>query len=140
MNINRDICRLQINYPFLRGQDLSKCSYQYEVLPIFDLPTEFQSIRKVERVLIPKRILFEKVTVLPRGQMEKITGTICNVPVDHIDISNILPRTADSTGLAIVKLKCKFEYGGHVLFQAVRPAFLCNILYYLKIIICIKVL
>ena len=31
--------------------------------------------------------------------MEKITETICNVPVDDIDVSNLLPRTADSTGL-----------------------------------------
>ena len=60
--------------------------------------------------------------------MEKITGTICNVPVDDIDISNLLSRTADSTGLVIVKLNQKLEYGGPVLFQAVRPAFLCNIL------------
>ena len=64
--------------------------------------------------------------------MEKITGTICNVPVHDIDITNLLPRTADSTGLVIVKLKHKLEYGGHVLLEVVRPAFLCNILYYLR--------
>ena len=48
--------------------------------------------------------------------MEKITGTICNVPVDDIDTSNLLNRTADRTGLAIVTLKRKLEYGGHVFF------------------------
>ena len=101
-------------------------------LEVFDLPTEFQSIRKLERVLIAKRVLFKRITGLSRGQVEKITGTICNIPVDDIDIYNLLPRTADSTGLVIVELKGNLEYGGHVLFEAVRPAFLCNILYYLR--------
>ena len=32
LNINRNIRRLQRNRPFLRGQNLSKCSYQYEIL------------------------------------------------------------------------------------------------------------
>ena len=40
--------------------------------------------------------------------MKKITGTISNVPVDDIDISNLLPKTADSTRLVIVKLKSFF--------------------------------
>ena len=101
-------------------------------LEVFDLPTEFQSIRKLERVLIARRVLFKRITGLSRGQVEKITGTICNIPVDDIDIYNLLPRTADSTGLVIVELKGNLEYGGHVLFEAVRPAFLCNILYYLR--------
>ena len=80
--------------------------------------------------MIAKRILFKKITVLSCGQTEKIA--ICNVPVDDIDISNLLPTTAYGTGLVIVKLKRKIEYGGHVLFEAVRPVFLCNILYYLR--------
>ena len=63
--------------------------------------------------------------------MEKITGTICNVPVDDIDISNFLPTTAYSTGLVIIKLKRKLEYESHVFFEAVIPAFLFNILYQL---------
>ena len=99
-------------------------------LEVFDLPAEFQIIWKLGRVLIAKLILFKKITVLSRGKMEKITGTICNVPVDDIDIINLFPRTADSTGLVIVKLKRKLEYGGHVLFEPFMPAFLCNILYY----------
>ena len=38
------------------------------------------------------------------GQMVKITGTICNIPVDNIDVTTLLPTTADSNGLVIVKL------------------------------------
>ena len=105
------------------------CQLVSNKLEVFDLPAEFQIIWKLGRVLIAKRILFKKITVLFRGKMET-TGTICNVPVDDIDIINLFPRTADSTGLVIVKLKRKLEYGGHVLFEPFMPAFLCNILYY----------
>ena len=95
---------------------------------LFDLPTELQHSRKFERVLIAKRISFKKVTIMSQEQKEKITRITCNVPVDDIDISNLLLRTVDNTGLVIVKMKCKLEYGGRVLLEAVRPAFLCNIL------------
>ena len=83
-----------------------------------------------------------KKTALSRRQIEKITRTrtICNVPVDDIDISNLLSRTAYSTRLVIVKLKSKLEYGGHVLFEAVRSAFFATFCITLeKIIICIKI-
>ena len=63
--------------------------------------------------------------------MEKISGTICNIPIDTT-VTNTLPRPADSNGLVIIKLKCKLEYHGHVLFEPVRPVFLESILNYLK--------
>ena len=85
-----------------------------------------------EKVLIPKCILFKKVAIMPYGKTEKFTGTICNVPVDNIDVTNLLLRTADSNGVVIVKLKLKVEYRGHVLFETVRPGFLRRILSYLK--------
>ena len=72
-------------------------------LELYNLPTEFESIRKLEKLLIAKRILFKKVAIMPCGKMEKITRTICNVPVDNINVTNLLPRTADSNGLVIVK-------------------------------------
>ena len=96
------------------------------------MATEFESICKLEKLLIAKRILFKKVAIMPCGKMEKITGTICNVPVDNINVTTLLPRTADSNGLGIVKSKRKVEYGGHVLFEAVRPDFLRRVLSYLK--------
>ena len=33
---------------------------------------------------------------MPQEQMGKSTGTICNVPVDNIDVTNLSARTADS--------------------------------------------
>ena len=60
-------------------------------------------------------------------------GAICNVPIDTIDISNALPRQADSNGLLIVKLKCRLEYKGHVYFESVRPYVINQLLQYLKL-------
>ena len=80
--------------------------------------TYFCGIRKLEKVLIAKRLLFKRITIMPHGQMEKISGTICNIPVDTTtNITNMLPRPADSNGLVIIKLKRKLEYHGHVLFE-----------------------
>ena len=108
------------------------CQAVSNKLKLYNLPTEFESIRKLEKVLIAKCILFKKVAIMPCGQMEKITGTICNVTVDNIDVTNLLPRTAASNGLVIIKLKRKVEYCGHVLFEPVRPDFLHRVLSYLK--------
>ena len=63
---------------------------------VYNLPTEFESIHKL------KIISFKKVATMPCGRMEKITGTICNIPVDNIDVINMLPKTADTNELFIV--------------------------------------
>ena len=69
---------------------------------------------------------------MPRGEMEKISGTICNIPIDTTNVTNMLPRHADNNGLVIIKLKHKLEYHDHVLFEPVRSVFLKRILNYLK--------
>ena len=66
------------------------------------------------------------------GKWEKVTGTICNITVDNINVTNLLPRTVGSNRLLIVKLKRKVECRGHVLFEAVRSGFLRKILSSLK--------
>ena len=53
--------------------------------------------------------------------MQKIFGTICNVPIDTLEVTDILRHSADSNGLVYVKLKRKLEYHGHVLFEPVKP-------------------
>ena len=62
----------------------------------------------------------------------KISGTICNVLIDTINVTSMLPQPADSNGLIFIKLKRKLEYRGHVLFEPVRSVFLKSILNYLK--------
>ena len=60
--------------------------------------------------------------MMPRGQTEKITGITCNAPVDKMY----------SSGLVVVKLKCKLENRVHVLFETIKPNFLHGMLRYLK--------
>ena len=69
------------------------------------LPKEFESISRLERVLVSRRILFKKVAIMPKGKLPKIKSSLCNIPVNKVyDNCKLLPRPADSNGLLIVKL------------------------------------
>ena len=83
-------------------------------------------------LLISRRILFKKVTIMPKGRFPKLKGSICNIPIETDNITNILPHGADSNGLVVVKLKRKMSYRGHVYFEAVRPESLHQALIFLK--------
>ena len=96
------------------------------------MPIEINDLRKLEKVIISKRILFKKVVIMPKGQAPKLKGAICNVPLDADDVCNMLPRGADSNGIIMVKLKRKLMYRGHVYFEPVRPNVVLNVLQYLK--------
>ena len=53
----------------------------------------FKDIRRLERLLVSRRILFEKVAVMPEGKSLKIKSSICNIPVSKVDVNcNMLPR------------------------------------------------
>ena len=95
---------------------------------------QFDSIRRLEKVLISKRILFKKITIIPKGQAPKMKGVVCNVPIGNEDVNSLLPlpRAADSNGIVIVKLKRKLEYKGHMYFESVRRQFIFDLLNYLK--------
>ena len=109
------------------------CQIVSNKLEIYDLPPSLQNVRRLEKTLIARRLLFKKNSIMPKGQFPKIKGTICNVPIDTVDICNTLPQPADSNGLVIVKLKRKLQYRGHVFFDAVRPRVIQRLLQYLKI-------
>lgn len=46
-----------------------------------ETPSELASLEKLEQILIAKRIVFQKIVIMPKGQQKKIKGAICNVPV-----------------------------------------------------------
>ena len=99
-----------------------------------DLPKQFQGFNMFERLLASRRILFKKVTVIPKGKSLKMKRSICNILVTEVDVScNTLPRPADSKGLLIVKLKCKLEYKSHKIFEVVRTALFVQFLRFLKL-------
>ena len=98
------------------------CQAVSNKLDITFLPKEFESTPKLENVLVSKRILFKKVVIIPKGELPKIKGSSCNIPVNKVyDNCQSLPRTADSNGLLIVKIKRKAEYRSYVLSEPVRP-------------------
>jgi hypothetical protein len=61
-------------------------------LYVDDIPTELEALKKLEQILIARRIVFEKIVVMPKGQQRKIKGAICNVPVECDQTCNILPQ------------------------------------------------
>ena len=97
-----------------------------------EIPQELSSLQKLEQILVAKRIVFEKIVVMPKGQQRKIKGAICNVPVDCEHTCRVLPHPPSSSGIIMLKLKRKLEFRGHVYFQAVRPQLLLNALNWLK--------
>ena len=74
-------------------------------LDISVLPDDLPNLNRLEKVIISRRILFKKITIMPKGQTPKLKGSICNVPIDTNDATNVLPRGADSNGIIMIKLK-----------------------------------
>ena len=97
-----------------------------------EIPPELHHLRKLESVLIARRIIFQKIVILPKGQQCKIKGVVCNVPVDSGTTCETLPRPPNSTGILLLKLKRKLQYKSHQYFESVRPQALKDALLYLK--------
>ena len=57
------------------------CQAVANTLNVVVLPELFQDICRLERLLVSRRILFKKVTVMPKGKSFKIKDSICNIPV-----------------------------------------------------------
>ena len=56
-----------------------------------------------------------------KEECAKITGNVCNIPVENDAACNVLPRPVNKKGLVIVKLKRHLRYRGYVCFESVRP-------------------
>ena len=100
------------------------------MLEICELPKEYRGIGRLERVLVARRLLFKKINVMPKGQSPKLKGSLCNIPIDVVDVCNTLPRPADRNGIIIVRL---LQFRGHVYFESVTPNFILRFLKYLKL-------
>ena len=114
------------------GKKLTKncipCQTVYNQLERCELPKEFRDIRRVEKVLVARKLLFKKISIMPKAQSPKLKGALCNVPIDVVDICNTLPRPADINGTVVVKLKGKLQYRDHVYFESVRPDIIFRLL------------
>ena len=81
---------------------------------------ELRDIRRLKKVLVASRLIFKKISIMPKGQLPKLKDVLCNVAIDVVDICNTLLQPADSNGNVMVKLKRKLQYSGHVYFESVR--------------------
>ena len=98
------------------------------------IPDELRHLRKLEKVLISKRLLFKETAIMHgKGGFSKIKGSIYNIPVEAANICNILPRPEVSNGLIVVKLKRDLKFIGHVYFEPVHPHIIYQALTYLKL-------
>ena len=102
-------------------------------IPCQAVCNKLKDLKKLEKVLISKRILFNKIAIMHgKGEFSKIQGGICNVPIETANVCNILPRPSVSNGLIFVKLKRDLKYRGHVYFEPVCPHIIYHVLTYLK--------
>ena len=63
-------------------------------------PKQLQNLRKLEKVLISKKILFKKVALMHgKREFAKTKGNICNIPVETDTVCNVLPRPVNNNGL-----------------------------------------
>lgn len=94
---NREYICHTCNSKLLKGR--IPCQAVSNSLRVEELPKEFRDLRKLEKVVIAKRLLFKKITIMPKGQSPKLRGSICNVPISAEDICNVLPRGMDNNGV-----------------------------------------
>ena len=99
------------------------CQPVYNKLDIEVAPKQLQNLRKLEKVLISKRILFKKVAIMHgKGEFGKLKRNICNIPVETDTVCNVLPRPVNNNGLVLVKLKRYLRYWRYVYFKPIRPS------------------
>jgi len=57
------------------------CQSVWNKLVLDDIPEELSMLNRLENILISKRILFKKISIMPKGQQPKIRGAVCNIPI-----------------------------------------------------------
>ena len=70
-------------------------------------------------------------TMHGKGELSKVKKSICNIPIETVNICKILPRLTVPNGLVVAKLKRDLKYRGHVYFEPVRPHIIYQALAYL---------
>ena len=68
-------------------------------LEIYDFPDDLANLNRLEKAIISRRILFKKVTIMPKGQSPKLKGSICNVPINTASVASTLSKVQIVTEL-----------------------------------------
>ena len=93
-------------------------------------------LTELERNMIARRIVFQKLLVKPKTRWTGMFDKVVNIPVAPESVTNtltMLPKTPDEAGLIEVTLKRKLEYkNDHIRGQLVDPKKLYKMLDHLK--------
>ena len=92
----------------MRNFKSKPCQAVYNDMFVGDTPTELSSLEKLKQILIIAQRI--ENSGLPKGQQRKIKGAICNVPVECDKTCQTLPRAPESSGIILLKLKCKLQF------------------------------
>ena len=66
------------------------------------LPDELKTFKKLEKMLVSKRIWFKKIGIMHgKYEFSQINRSICNIPMEAADTCTILPRPAVSNELTV---------------------------------------
>lgn len=68
------------------------------------------------------------MTIMPKGQITKLKGSICNMPIESGSVCSVLPRDIDSSGVVFFQLKRKLSHKFPVISEPVRPEKINSIL------------
>ena len=93
------------------------CQAVVNNMHVDEIPTVLSSLEKLEQILIARRIVFEKIVIMSKGQQRKIKGAICNVPVECDQTCHLLPRPPERSGIILLKLKRKLQFRSYVQFS-----------------------
>ena len=87
------------------------CEVVSNTLDVEVTPKQVQNLKKLEKVLISKRILFKLSGIIyGKRKFPKLKGNICNIPVDTDTVCNVLARPVNNNELLLVKLKHQLRY------------------------------
>merc|ERR1712192_229053 len=97
---------------------------------------EEMKLTELERNMISRRILFQKMMLKPKTRWTELQDKVINIPVAPESVTNtltMLPKTPDEAGLMEVTFKRKLEYtNSHIRGQLVDPRKLYKMLDHLK--------
>lgn len=111
------VCRTCLKY--LKCEELPPISVR-NTLKVEVVPEELQ-LTPVESYLVAQRKLFAKIIRMPKGQQQKLKGSVVNVPVAAENVASVLTPFVDKALLIMLKYKRKLEYNSDVGHELIRP-------------------
>ena len=96
-----------------------------------DLEEQDLVLTELEGTLCAKRILFEKILVLPRSRWTGLTDQIVNVPISDDSLNEMmtqLPRVPNQAGMIVAVLKRRLNFNSVHKKELIKPDRMCRLL------------